>query len=94
MSKKVAGWYMVVECKKMFTTFLGSFVCLHCGFTKAFVPGWCTVCHFNVCLFPWFSTRLITTKFSKEEKGMQNTVLIWILSSEYNVAQEQWNLEM
>ena len=52
MSKKIAGWYMVVECKKMFTTFLGSFMCLHCGFTKAFVPAWCTVCHFNVCLFP------------------------------------------
>ena len=62
---------MVVECKKFFTTFLGSFVSYFrvLGITKAFVPGWYTACHFNVCLFPCSAHDFLPLNFPKKKKA-------------------------
>ena len=62
---------MVVECKKIFATFLGSFVFLlqSLGITKVFVPGWNTVSHFNVCLFPCSAHDFLPLNLPKKKKA-------------------------
>ena len=58
------GFYWSVDLK---------FHLLSSGFTKDYLPGCYTVCHFDVYLFPWFSTRILITKFSNGEKGREKS---------------------
>ena len=62
---------MVVECKKFLPHFLEvlSSYFRVLGITKAFVPEWYTVCHFNVCLFSCSAHDFLPPNLPKKKKA-------------------------